>query len=129
LLGDFNAIIRKEDIYIQASYNDSLRASCNDNEVVNFAGHCLMERLRIKLTALLLTRSGIAVYLIVQSFELADYDSQHCLAVEEVRERLVMNKQRSHRLLMFGIMGKSVTSWTGSFSENVISTGRAVNLV
>jgi hypothetical protein len=36
----------------------------------------------------------------VQSYRAADCDTDHYLAVAEVRERLAVNKQRSHRFLM-----------------------------
>jgi hypothetical protein len=36
----------------------------------------------------------------VQSFRAADCDSDHYLAVAKVRERLAVNKQRSHGLHM-----------------------------
>jgi hypothetical protein len=35
-----------------------------------------------------------------QSFRAADCDSDHYLVVSKVRERLAVNKQRSHRFLM-----------------------------
>jgi hypothetical protein len=36
----------------------------------------------------------------VRSFRAADYDSDHCLVVARVRERLAVNKQRSQRFDM-----------------------------
>jgi hypothetical protein len=36
----------------------------------------------------------------VRSFRAADYDSDHYLVVAKVRERLAVNKQRSHRFHM-----------------------------
>jgi hypothetical protein len=36
----------------------------------------------------------------VQSYRAADCDSDHCLVVAEVRERLAVNKQRSHKFHM-----------------------------
>jgi hypothetical protein len=36
----------------------------------------------------------------VQSFRAADCDSGHCLVVANVRDRLAVNKQRSHRVHM-----------------------------
>jgi hypothetical protein len=36
----------------------------------------------------------------VRSFRAADCDSDHCLVVAKVKERLAVNKQRSHRFHM-----------------------------
>jgi hypothetical protein len=35
-----------------------------------------------------------------RSFRAADYDTDHCLVVAKVRERLAVNKQRLHRFHM-----------------------------
>jgi hypothetical protein len=36
----------------------------------------------------------------IRSFWAADYDTDHCLVVAKAREKLAVNKQRSHRFHM-----------------------------
>jgi hypothetical protein len=56
-----------------------------------------MERLEIKLTIILMDRIWHSNVLDVRSFRAAECDSDHYLVMAKVRERLEVNKQRSHR--------------------------------
>jgi hypothetical protein len=123
LLGDFNAKVGKEDIFKPTIVNESLHEISNDNGVrlVNFA---TFKNLRAKSTMfphhnihkytwtspdgktrnqivhILVDRRRHSNVLDIPSFRAADYDSDHCLVVAKVRERLAVNKQRSQRFDM-----------------------------
>jgi hypothetical protein len=123
LLGDFNAKVGREDIFKPTIGNESLHEISNDNgvRVVNFA---TSKNLRVKSTMfprriihkytwtspdgkthnqidhILVDRRRHSSVLDVRSFRAADCDSDHYLAVAKVRERLAVNKQRSHRFRM-----------------------------
>jgi endonuclease/exonuclease/phosphatase family metal-dependent hydrolase len=123
LLGDFNAKVGKENLLKPTIGNESLHRISNDNGVrlVNFA---TSRNLGVKSTMfplsnihkytwttpggkphnqidnILVDRRRHSNVLDVQSFGVADCDSDHYLVVEGVRERLTMNKQRSQRFYM-----------------------------
>jgi hypothetical protein len=120
LLGDFNAKAGEEDIYKPTIGNERLHDISNDNGVrlVNFA---TSENFTVKSTVfphrniykytwtspdgkvhnqidhILVDRLRHLNVLDVQSFRATDCDSGHYLVVAKVRERLAVNKQRSHR--------------------------------
>ncbi|PNF20337.1 hypothetical protein B7P43_G13213 [Cryptotermes secundus] len=71
LLGDFNAKVTREDIFKPTIGNESLHE---------------IDRRR---------QSSI---LDVRSFRAADCDTNHCLVVAKVRERLAVRKQTTHRV-------------------------------
>jgi hypothetical protein len=123
LLGDFNAKVGSEDIFKPTIGNESLHEISNDNRVrlVNFA---TSKNLRVKSTMfphrnihkytwtsldgkphnqidhILVDRRRHSNMLDVRSLRAADCDSGHSLVVAKVRERLAVNKQRSHRFHM-----------------------------
>jgi hypothetical protein len=88
LLGDFNAKVDKEEIFKLTIGNESLHEISNDNGVrlVNFA---TSKNLRLK--SMLFLNRNIHKY---------TCDTDHYLAVAKVKERLAVNKQRSHRFHM-----------------------------
>jgi endonuclease/exonuclease/phosphatase family metal-dependent hydrolase len=122
LLGDFNAKGGREDIYKPTIGNISLHEIRNDNGVrlVNFP---TSKNLRVKSTMfphrnihtytwtfpdgktdnqidhLLVDRRRHSYVLDVRLFRAADCDSDHCLVVAKVRDRLAVNKQRSQEIL------------------------------
>jgi hypothetical protein len=123
LLGDFNAKLGREDIFKPTIGNESLHEISNDNGVrlVNFA---TSKNLRVK--SMMFSHRNIHTYtwtspdgkthnqidhilvdrrrhlniLDVRSQRAADCDTDHYLVVAKVRERLAVNKQRSHRFHM-----------------------------
>jgi hypothetical protein len=115
LLGDFNAEVGREDIFKPTIGNERLYEISNDNGVrlVNFA---TSKNLRVKST--MFPHRSIHKYtwtspdgkthnqidhsnvLDVRSFRAADCDSDHYLVVAKFKERLAVNKQRSHRFHM-----------------------------
>jgi hypothetical protein len=121
LLGDFNAKVGREDIFKPTIRNESLHKISNDNGVrlVNFA---TCKNLRVKsamflhrnihkytwtspdgkthnqIDHILVDRQRHSNVLNVLSFRAADCNSDHYLVVAKVRERLAVNKQRSHSL-------------------------------
>jgi exonuclease III len=123
LLGDFNSKIGREDIFKPKIWNERLHEISNDNGVrlTNFA---TSKNLRFKSTMfphrniykytwtspdekthneidhILVDRRRHSNVLDVRSFKAADCDSEHCLVMAKVRERLAVNKQRSQRFLM-----------------------------
>jgi endonuclease/exonuclease/phosphatase family metal-dependent hydrolase len=123
LLGDFNAKVGREDIFKPTIGNESLQEISNDNGVrlVNYA---TSKNLRVKITMfphhnthkytwtspdekthnqidhILVDRRRHSNILDVRSYRLADCDTDHYLVVAKVRERLAVNKQRSHRFHM-----------------------------
>jgi hypothetical protein len=123
LLGDFNAKVGREDIFKLTIGNESLHEISNDNGVrlVNFA---TSTNLRVRSTMfphrnihkytwtspdgkthnqidhILVDRRRHSNALDVRSFRAADCDSDHCLVVAKVKERLAVNKQRSQRFNM-----------------------------
>jgi endonuclease/exonuclease/phosphatase family metal-dependent hydrolase len=123
LLGDFNAKVGREDIFKLTIRNENLHEIINDNGVrsVNFATH---KHFTVKSTMfsyrnipkyiwtspdgktnnqidhILVDRRRHSNILDVRSYRAADYDTDHYLVVEKVRERLAVNKQRSHRFHM-----------------------------
>jgi hypothetical protein len=122
-LGDFNAKVGRKDIFKSKIGNESLHEISNDNGVrlVNFA---TSKNLRAKSTMfphrnihkytwtspdgtthnqidhILVHRRRHSNVLNFRSFRAADCDSNQCLVVENVKERLVVNKQRSQRFNM-----------------------------
>jgi hypothetical protein len=62
---------------------------------------------------ILVDRRKTSNVLDVQSFRAADCDNDHYLVVAKVRERLPVNKQRSHRFHMEGFNLKSLNEVEG----------------
>jgi hypothetical protein len=122
-LGDFGVKVGKEEIFKLTIGNDNLHGIINGNGVqaVNFA---TSKNLTVKST--MFPHSNIHEYtwtspdgqthnqidhilidmrrhssvLDVRSYRAADCDTDHCLVVAKVMERLAMNKQRSQRFHM-----------------------------
>jgi hypothetical protein len=120
ILLDFNAKVGREDIFKPATGNESLHEIINDNGVrlVNLATsknltikrmmfpHCNIYKFtwtspdgktHNQIGHILVDRSRHSKILYVCSFRAGDCDSDHYLVVAKVRERLAVNKQRSHR--------------------------------
>ncbi|PNF20264.1 hypothetical protein B7P43_G15395 [Cryptotermes secundus] len=123
LLGDFNAKVRREDIFKPTIGNESLREISNDNgvRVINFT---ISKKLTIKGTMFphrnmhkftwtspdvkihnqidhfLIDRRRHSSILDVRSFRAADCDTDHYLVVAKVRKRLAVSKQTTHRVHM-----------------------------
>jgi hypothetical protein len=123
LLGDFNAKESRKYIFKPAIGTESLHKISNDNgvRVVNFA---TSKHIRVKSTMfphrivhkytwtspdvkthnqidhILVDRRRHSNILDVRSYKAADRDTDHYLVVAKVRERLAVNKQRSHRFHM-----------------------------
>jgi hypothetical protein len=123
LLGDFNAKVGREDIFKLTIGNENLHKINNSNgiRVVNFA---TSKNIRVQSTMFphrnihkyiwtspdgktpnqidyfLVDRRRHSSVLDDRSFRAADCDTDHCLVVAKVRERLAVNKQRSHRFPM-----------------------------
>jgi hypothetical protein len=130
LLGDFNAKVGKEGIFKPTIGNESFHEISDDNGVrlVNFA---TSKNLGVKSTMfphrnihkytrtspdgkthnqidhILVDRRRHSNVLDIRSFRAADCDSDHCLVKAKVRERLAVNKQRSHRFNMGGSISRS----------------------
>jgi hypothetical protein len=122
-LRDFNAKVGREDIFKPTIGNESVHEISNDNEVrlVNFA---TSKHHRVKSTMfphrnnhkytwkssdgkthnqidhILVDRRRHSNILDVRPYKAADCDTAHYLVVAKVRERLAVNKQRSHRFHM-----------------------------
>jgi hypothetical protein len=118
LLGDVNAKVSREDIFKPTIGNERLHSNDNGVRLVNFA---TSKNLRVKSTMFPYrniykytwtypdgkTHNQIGHILVdrrrhsnvhdVQSFRAADCDSDHYLVVGNFRERIAVNKQRSHR--------------------------------
>jgi hypothetical protein len=113
LLGDFIAKVDREDIFKPTVGNVSLCETSNGNGVSTFphlnisqskvqCSHIatfinmfrcfLMGKSTIRLIVCCVLGEGIEVYL------MSDCDTDQCLVVAKVKERLVVNKQRSHRI-------------------------------
>jgi hypothetical protein len=116
LLGDFNAKEGREDVFKETIGDESLHEISNDNGVrlVNFA---TFKNLRVKNTMLphrnvhkytwtssdgkthnqiyyiLIDRRRHSNILDVRSYRAADCDTDHCLVVAKVRERLAVIRQ------------------------------------
>jgi hypothetical protein len=123
ILGDFSAKVGWEDIFKLIIWNESLQESSNDNgvRVVNFITY---KNLTVKITIfplcdihkfiwmspdgkthnqidhILTDRQRHSSILDVRSVRAADYDTDHYLLVAKGKDRLAMNKQRSHRFHM-----------------------------
>jgi hypothetical protein len=112
LLGDFNAKVGSEDIFKPTIGNESLHKINNNNgvTVVNFTSknltvkstmllHCNINKHNwmIQIDHTLIDRQRHLGVLDVRSFRAANCDTGHYLMVAKVKERLAMNKQRSHR--------------------------------
>jgi hypothetical protein len=106
LLGDFNAKGGREDIFKPTIGNESLHDISNDKGVrlVNFD---TSKNFRVKST--MFPHHNIHKYTWTSpdgkphypiDHILVDCDSDHCLVVVKVREKLAVNKQRSHRFHM-----------------------------
>jgi hypothetical protein len=117
LLGDFTAKVGREEIFQPAIGNESLHEISNDNRVrlVNLATSKNLTmfphrnihkytwtspdgRTHNQIDHILVNRRRHSSILDVLSFRAADCDSDHYLVVAKVRERLAVNKQRSHSL-------------------------------
>jgi endonuclease/exonuclease/phosphatase family metal-dependent hydrolase len=120
LLGDSDVQVGGEDIFKPTIGNESLHEISNDNGVraVKFAAsktptvkstmfpHRNIHKYtwtspdgktHSQIDHILVDRRRHSNALDVRSFKAADCDSDHCLVVAKVRERLAVNKQRSHR--------------------------------
>jgi hypothetical protein len=121
ILLDFNVKVGREDIFKQTTGNESLHEISNDTGLVNFV---TSKNLRVKSTMfqhyniykynwtsldgkthnkiehILADRCRHSNVLDVRSYRAADCDTDHYLVVAKVRERLAVNKQRSHRFHM-----------------------------
>jgi hypothetical protein len=123
LLGDLIARVSKEDLFNPTIGNESLHEISNDNAVrlVNFA---TSKNLRLKSTMfpyrnihkytwaspawkshnqidhILVDRRRHSNILDVRLYGAADCDTDYYLVVTKIRERLAVNKQRSHRFQM-----------------------------
>jgi hypothetical protein len=112
LLGDFNAKVVRGDIFKLTIGNDSLHKISNDNGVVNFTTsknlivksmtfpHCNIHKftwtppdgkMHNQTDHILINRRRYSSILDVRSFRAADYDTDHCLVVAKVRERLAVS--------------------------------------
>jgi hypothetical protein len=120
MLEDFNAKVGREDIFKLTTGNKSLHKSSNDNgvRVENFLTH---KNLTVKTTMfphhnihkytwtspdgkthnqidhILVDSQWHLNILDVRSYRAADCDTDHYLVVVKIKERLAVNKQRSHR--------------------------------
>jgi endonuclease/exonuclease/phosphatase family metal-dependent hydrolase len=113
MLGDFNAKIGREDIFIPTIGNESLHEINNDNGVrlVNFATSKNFTvkstmfphrnnhkytwtspdgKTHIQIDHILVDRQRHSNLLDVRTFRAADCDSDHCLVVAKIRERLTV---------------------------------------
>jgi hypothetical protein len=123
LLGDFNAKVGRVDISKPTTGKENLHEVSNDNgiKLVNFA---TSKNLRVKSTMfphrnihkctytspdgkthnqiehILVERRRHSNILDVRSYRATDCDTDHCLVLAKVGERLAVNKQRSHILHM-----------------------------
>jgi exonuclease III len=120
LLGDFNAKVGKEDIFKPTIENEGLREISNDNGVrlvkfstsknlvvksTMFPHHNIYKytwtspdgKTHNQIDHILVDRRRHSNVLDVRLFRAADCDTDHYLVVAKVRERLTVNKQRSHR--------------------------------
>jgi hypothetical protein len=123
LLGDFKAKVGREDIFKPTIGNESLHEISNDNRVrlLNFAtsqnlgvGSTMFPYCNIhkctwvspdgkthnQIDHILVDWRRHSNVLDVQSYRAADCDTGHYLVVVKVRERLEVNKQRSHKFHM-----------------------------
>jgi endonuclease/exonuclease/phosphatase family metal-dependent hydrolase len=123
LLGDFNVKVGRESIFKLIIVNESLQAISNDNgvRVVNFATSknltvkstmfphrnihkCIWTfpdgRTHNQIDHILIDRRRHSSILEIRSFRAADCDTEHYLVLENVRERLPVNKQTAHRFHM-----------------------------
>jgi hypothetical protein len=114
LLGDFNAKVGREDIFKPTIGNESLQPISNDNgvRVVNFATSKNLTvkstmfqhrnihkftwtspdgRMHNEIDHILIHRRRHLSILDVRSFRAADCDTDHCLVVAKVRERLAVS--------------------------------------
>jgi endonuclease/exonuclease/phosphatase family metal-dependent hydrolase len=123
LLGDFNVKVGREDIFKLTTGNESSHEIGNDNgvRVVNFA---TSKNLVVKSTMfphrsihkytwtspdgqthnqidhVLIDRRRHSRILDVRSFRGADCDTDHCLVVAKIRERLAVSKQPANKMDM-----------------------------
>jgi len=116
LLGDFNAEMGRENIFKPTIGNESLHQDSNDNgvRIVNFATskHPVVKRTMFlhqnihkytwtspegknhnQIDHILIEKRWQWSILDVQSFKKANCDTDHCLVVAEVRQRLAVSKQ------------------------------------
>jgi hypothetical protein len=98
LLGDFNAKVGRENIFKPTIGKESLHQDSNDKgvRVVNFA---TAKNLVVKSTMFphRNNRRRQSSVLDVRSFRGADCDTDHCLVVAKVRERLAVSKQAAQK--------------------------------
>jgi hypothetical protein len=110
LLGDFNAKLGSEDIIKLTNGNQRLHEISNENGVIR--NSATSKNLRVKsrtpphgkphnqIDHILIDRQRHSNVLDVRSFRAADCETDYCLVVTKVRERLAVNKQRSQRFRM-----------------------------
>ncbi|PNF26840.1 hypothetical protein B7P43_G17388 [Cryptotermes secundus] len=123
LLGDFNAKVGREDIFKPTTGNESLHEISGDNGVKS-SKLCHIKNITVKsrmfphrnihkftwtspdgkihnqIDHILIDRRRHSSILDVRSFRAADCDTDHCLVVAKVRERLAASKQTTHRVHM-----------------------------
>jgi hypothetical protein len=147
LLGNVNAKVGREDIFKPTIGNESLHEISNENgiRVVNFA---TSKNLAVK--SRMFEHDNIHKYtwtspdgkthnqnnhfqvdrrrhssvLDVQSFRTADCDNDHYLVVAKVRERLVVNKQKSQRFHMETFNVKNLNEVEGEEQYHVEVSSR-----
>jgi hypothetical protein len=147
LLGNFNAKVGREDIFNPTIANESLHEISNDNGIrlVNFA---TSKNLRVKSTMfphlnihkytwtspdgkthnqidhILVDSRRHSNVLDFPSLGAADCDSDHYLILANVKERLAVNKQRSHRFHMETFNLKILNEVEGIWTEEGRGDGR-----
>jgi hypothetical protein len=120
LLGDFSAKVGREDVFKPTTKNESLHKISNDNGVwvVNSATskNLIVKRtmfphgnnhkytwtspdgkIHNKIDHIFIDRRRNSSILDVRLFRGADYDTDHYLVVEKVRDRLAVSKQTPHK--------------------------------
>jgi hypothetical protein len=123
LLGDFNANVGRENIFKLTIKNESLHDISNDNRVrvVNFptpknlfVKHTMFPHCKIykytwtspegkthnQIDHILIDRRRHSSILDVRSFRGADCDTDHCLVVGKVREKLAVSKRAAQMIDM-----------------------------
>jgi hypothetical protein len=151
LLVDCNAKVCREDIFKPIIWNESFHEINNDNGVksVNFA---TSKNLRIKSTMfphrnihkytraspdgethnqighIMVDRRRHSNILDFRSHRATDCDTDHCLVVAKAKERLTVNKQRSHRFHLERFNLKKLNEVEGKEQYHVEASSRSAAL-